>query len=29
LSTLNEGQHLELELEENRGKSLAVKLKVK
>lgn len=29
LSTLNEGQHLEFEIEENRGKSSAVNLKVK
>jgi CspA family cold shock protein len=29
LSTLNEGQHLEYEIEENRGKTSAVNLKVK
>jgi CspA family cold shock protein len=29
LSTLNEGQHLEYEIEENRGKASAVHLKVK
>jgi cold shock protein len=29
LSTLNEGQHLEFEIEENRGKISAVNLKVK
>ena len=29
LSTLNEGQHIEYELEENRGKISAVTLKVK
>jgi cold shock protein len=29
LSTLNEGQHLEIELEESRGKTSAVNLKVK
>ncbi len=29
LSTLNEGQHIEYEIEENRGKSSAVNLKVK
>jgi CspA family cold shock protein len=29
LSTLNEGQHLEFELEESRGKTSAVNLKVK
>jgi cold shock protein len=29
LSTLNEGQHIEFEIEENRGKSSAVNLKVK
>jgi cold shock protein len=29
LSTLNEGQHLEFEIEENRGKLSAVNLKVK
>src|SRR5262249_32865302 len=29
LSTLNEGQHLEFEIEENRGKTSAVNLKVK
>jgi CspA family cold shock protein len=29
LSTLNEGQHLEYELEESRGKTSAVNLKVK
>ena len=29
LSTLNEGQHVEFELEENRGKTSAVNLKVK
>ena len=29
LSTLNEGQHLEFEIEDNRGKSSAVNLKVK
>jgi CspA family cold shock protein len=29
LSALNEGQHLEFELEENRGKTSAVNLKVK
>jgi CspA family cold shock protein len=29
LSTLNEGQHIEYEVEENRGKTSAVNLKVK
>ena len=29
LSTLNEGQHLEYEIEENRGKTSAVNLKVR
>ncbi len=29
LSTLNEGQHIEYVIEENRGKSSAVNLKVK
>ena len=29
LSTLNEGQHIEYEIEENRGKTSAVNLKVK
>jgi cold shock protein len=29
LSTLNEGQHVEFEIEENRGKTSAVNLKVK
>lgn len=29
LSTLNEGQHLEYEIEENRGKTSAVNLKIK
>ncbi len=29
LSTLNEGQHVEFELEESRGKTSAVNLKVK
>lgn len=29
LSTLNEGQHVEFEIEENRGKSSAVNLRVK
>jgi CspA family cold shock protein len=29
LSTLNDGQHLEFELEESRGKTSAVNLKVK
>jgi cold shock protein len=29
LSTLNEGQHIEYEIEENRGKTSAVSLKVK
>jgi CspA family cold shock protein len=29
LSTLNEGQHLEYEIEESRGKTSAVNLKVK
>jgi CspA family cold shock protein len=29
LITLNEGQHLEYEVEENRGKTSAVNLKVK
>jgi CspA family cold shock protein len=29
LTTLNEGQHLEYEIEENRGKTSAVNLKVK
>ena len=29
LGTLNEGQHLEYEIEENRGKTSAVNLKVK
>jgi CspA family cold shock protein len=29
LNTLNEGQHVEFELEENRGKSSAVNLRVK
>jgi cold shock protein len=29
LSTLNEGQHIECEMEENRGKTSAVNLKVK
>jgi CspA family cold shock protein len=29
LSTLNEGQHVEFELEESRGKSSAVNLKIK
>jgi CspA family cold shock protein len=29
LSTLNEGQHLEYEIEENHGKTSAVNLKVK
>ena len=29
LSSLNEGQHVEFEIEENRGKSSAVNLKVK
>ena len=29
LTTLNEGQHVEFEVEDNRGKSSAVNLKVK
>jgi cold shock protein len=29
LSALNEGQHVEFELEENRGKTAAVNLRVK
>src|SRR5437867_3776386 len=29
LTTLNEGQHLEYEIEENRGKTSAVNLKIK
>jgi len=29
LNTLNEGQHIEYEIEENRGKTSAVHLKVK
>ena len=29
LTTLNEGQHVEFEIEDNRGKSSAVNLKVK
>jgi cold shock protein len=29
LSSLNEGQHVEFEIEDNRGKSSAVNLKVK
>ena len=29
LSTLNEGQHIEYEIEENRGKTSAVNLKAK
>jgi CspA family cold shock protein len=29
LSTFNEGQHVEFELEENRGKTSAVNLRVK
>ena len=29
LSTLNEGQHIEYEIEENRGKTSAVNFKVK
>jgi CspA family cold shock protein len=29
LTTLNEGQHIEFEIEDNRGKSSAVNLKVK
>jgi cold shock CspA family protein len=29
LSTLNEGQHIEYEIEENRGKTSAVNLKIK
>jgi len=29
LSTLNEGQHLEYEIEENRGKTSAVNLRIK
>jgi CspA family cold shock protein len=29
LSTLNEGRHIEYEIEENRGKTSAVNLKVK
>ena len=29
LSTLNEGQHIEYEIEEDRGKTSAVNLKVK
>jgi CspA family cold shock protein len=29
LSTLNEGQHIEYEIEESRGKTSAVNLKVK
>ena len=29
LSSLNEGQHLEFEIEDNRGKSSAVNLKVR
>ena len=29
MSTLNEGQHLEYEIEENHGKTSAVNLKVK
>ena len=29
LSTLNEGQHVEFELEESRGKTSAVNLKIK
>ena len=29
LSTLNEGQHVEYELEESRGKTSAVNLKIK
>jgi len=29
LSSLNEGQHVEYEIEDNRGKSSAVNLKVK
>ena len=29
LSSLNEGQHIEYEIEENRGKSSAVNLRVK
>ena len=29
LSTLNEGQHIEYEIEENRGKISAVNLKLK
>jgi cold shock protein len=29
LTTLNEGQHIEYEIEENRGKTSAVNLKVK
>jgi cold shock CspA family protein len=29
LSTLNEGQHIDYEIEESRGKSSAVNLKVK
>ena len=29
LTTLNEGQHLDYEIEENRGKTSAVHLKVK
>jgi CspA family cold shock protein len=29
LSSLNEGQHVEFEIEENRGKSSAVNLRVK
>jgi cold shock CspA family protein len=28
-TTLNEGQHIEYEIEENRGKTSAVNLKVK
>jgi cold shock protein len=29
LSTLNEGQHIEYEIEENRGKTSAVNLRIK
>jgi CspA family cold shock protein len=29
LSSLNEGQHVEFEIEDNRGKSSAVNLKIK
>lgn len=29
ISTLNEGQHVEFEIEDNRGKSSAVNLRVK